>query len=345
MRLLCTVLLVILIPLTLHAAVTASYDPEPVLFFEPSAEHPHLPSDKLVAKLGTVTFTGNPIHHPTFVPTTMTCEFVFSGPISSGNGGHTPGNPLFFLYAVTTSHQGTTVKQLNDDTKYHALQSHNGNISPVVVHLYLVSELALSRFKEGGAYTLFEGNLEGFQIGVANSGSGYQPGSDPLVPINGLPADTPTPILPEESNPEAPIIYGDPINTVNCTFTIINEQPFELDQVYSTGSAEVATAQISLSNVASDQTYGVTLTFTNAADTPPFLMTLQETMTDPPTIEYRLLFDNNLLNVGGSVDWKNLTDETFTEDIYVTGISSSIGQSYLSGSYSDTVYVNITPIE
>ncbi len=74
-------------------------------------------------------------------------------------------------------------------------------------------------------------------------------------------------------------------------------------------------------------------------------MTLQETMTDPPTIEYRLLFDNNLLNVGGSVDWKNLTDETFTEDIYVTGISSSIGQSYLSGSYSDTVYVNITPIE
>lgn len=214
--------------------------------------------------------------------------------------------------------------------------------------MYLVSELALSRFKEGGTYTLFDGDLEGFQIRVVAKGNTFVPGdfdSSPLVPINGLPADTPTPILPPGSSPEDPIIYGDPINTFYFTFAIINEQPFELDRGYSTGEALVATAEINLFNLASGQTYGVTLTFTNAADTPPFLMTLQETMANPPTIEYKLKFNGYELEPGDSAPWENLGNGTFSEYIYVTGISPSIGQTYLSGSYSDTVYVNITPID
>ncbi len=269
MRLLRTVLLIILIPLSLHAAITVTYNPASVLFFEPSTAP--LPTERLVAKLGTLTFDRGdaPLHDPTLVTIAMGNVFLFEGPISLGEGlPYQTDTTPFHLYAVSTDTKGTKrAKRLDGSDGNHALQTEQGNlnIDPYIVHLYLVSEQNLSRFKFGGDYTLPAegGTLGGFQIRV---GSG---GSSTLAPVNGSPADTSTPILPPGSNSDDPISYGDPPDTVICTFSIINEQPFELSQAYNDKKAVVATAQISLSNVASGQTYGVTLTFTNASDTPP----------------------------------------------------------------------------
>lgn len=354
MRLLCIVLLIVFIPLALHAAFDATYDPEPVLFFEPGTAP--LSTNKLVAKLGTLKIyrDSGPLHYPTLMATTtLSHEFWFTGPISPGGGGsnYQTDTVLFYLYAVSTTKQGKVAIPLNDSQGNHPLYTGRGNVNvnPFVVDLYLVSHLDLSWFKLGSLYTLSNGELGGFQVGASAGGSGYNPGTDPYIPVNNDPAEipTPTPILPPGVSPEDPdpIIYGDPSDIVDCTFSIINEQSFELYQAYGNQSAVVATAQINLFNVAPNETYGVTLTFTNATDTYPFLMRLQGTMTNPPTIEYKLLFNNILIDPGDSVSWENLTDGTFSKDISVTGINPTAVQTRLSGSYSDTVYVTIVPID
>lgn len=163
------------------------------------------------------------------------------------------------------------------------------------------------------------------------------PGGDPIPTQPYLDGGT---IVPEEDVP-----YGDPPDNVVLTFTILNEQSFELHKAYSGLSTEVATAQITLTKVPPNKTYGVILTFTNATNTAPFRMRLQESMPNPPTIEYRLRFNNQVLDPGDSAAWENLTNGTFTKNIEVTGINSTVGQACLSGSYRDTVYVTIVPID
>jgi hypothetical protein len=100
MRLLCAVLLIVLIPLTLHADFEATYEPAPVLFFEPGTAP--LPTNKLVAKLGTLKIyrDSGPLHHPTLITITMSHEFWFTGPISSGGGGsnYQTDTVLFFRF-------------------------------------------------------------------------------------------------------------------------------------------------------------------------------------------------------------------------------------------------------
>ena len=123
MRLLHIVLLVMLIPLTLHAAFEASYDPAPVLFFEPSTGY--LPASKLVAKLGTLSISsgGEALFHPSLLGISISHEFLFTGLVSpeSGGSGYQTTTSLFYLYAVSTTKKGTETKKVTYSNGYSDL--------------------------------------------------------------------------------------------------------------------------------------------------------------------------------------------------------------------------------
>src|SRR5690554_3219005 len=93
--------LLLLFPLTLQGAITATYDPEPVLFFEQGTGPPPLP-DRLVAKLGTLTFTlvgTNQLFDPSLLTINMSYQFYFNGPIVNEQSGYEVTDTLFHLYA------------------------------------------------------------------------------------------------------------------------------------------------------------------------------------------------------------------------------------------------------
>lgn len=150
-------------------------------------------------------------------------------------------------------------------------------------------------------------------------------GSGTMVPVDGVP-------------------YGDPPQHVGYEFTIFNEQPIDLPCACGTEKAQAATAQVTVSNGDPSKSYGITLTFTNLNNTPPFKMTLSDNLPDPPSIAYQLFFNDTLVTApGGSADWDNLSNSTFTKHIYVTGVNETTANSLPQGTYKDIVYVSITP--
>ena len=203
--------------------------------------------------------------------TTLSHEFWFTGPISSGGGGsnYQTDTVLFISTLFQPLNMGKVAIPLNDSQGNHHLYTGRGNVNvnPFVVDLYLVSHLDLSWFKLVSLYTLSNGELGGFQVGASAGGSGYNPGTDPYIPVNNDPAEipTPTPILHPGVSTEDPdpIIYGDPSDIVDCTFSIINEQSFEPYQAYGNQSAVVVTAQIYLFNVAPNEAMGDTTLLCN----------------------------------------------------------------------------------
>lgn len=354
MKKVCTVLsiLLLLLPLTIGAAIIVTYEPVAALHFEQGFSP--MNTNKLVARLGTLTFTktGNSVlYDPTLLTTTMSWEFYFTGPMTWHND-QTTGKPVyndqstrFVLYAVSTVNGQSESRALYYGAA-HPLRTNGGtiNANPFVVHLYVLSDQDVDHYKIGGSYQLTTGSLAGFQVALANSSLGYYNGAT-NVSVNGASPTANTPILTPGTNPSNPIIFGDPPQQVNYDFAIVNKQAITLANAVGNLKTKVADAQITVTNGQANKNYGVNVIFTNQANTNPFRLTMQN-VTNPPTIPYYLYFNNKTVTPGGNNQWTNLKNGIpKTLDIQVTGVLANDANMALAGSYQDVIIVNIIPIE
>lgn len=340
------ILLIIL--LSVGAAVTVTYEPSPALHFEPSFSP--LDTGRLVGLIGTLTFTateGSNLYQPVLMTTAMSFEFNFTGPMSwSGPGQYNNESSFFRLYAVSTANGKTEAVVLWHGNNAQMLRSSTEqiNTNPLVVKLYVQSHHPISLYKPGGTYVLSSGTLGGFQIVMAKTTGGYNSGGTTTLSVNGAAPTTNTPILAPGTNPSAPIIYGDPPQQVSHTFSIINKQTINLLNAVGNLKAKVAEAQIIVSNGVANKNYGVNVTFTNQTNTNPFQLTMKN-VTNPPTIPYSLYFNNQSVTPGMPIPWNGLKNGTKTLDILVTGVSTNNANLALAGYYQDTIVVNIVPID
>lgn len=346
--------LMLLFLCSLSATVTATYTTYPLHFQTFTNYHNvtcggigtnHYP-DKMAVHLGRyVINTGSDTVRNLKLTTNNSSQIYFEG--------HTNWNPNridrvgFRVVTILHYNSQTTAGHIDWGGGINPINPINTPMTgQIIVDFLLVSYNEATVFIPNETYTHVSGSIGVFDVSFSTSESDFNsapytpmvdPGGDPIPTQPYLDGGT---IVPEEDVP-----YGDPPDNVVLTFTILNEQSFELHKAYSGLSTEVATAQITLTKVPPNKTYGVILTFTNATNTAPFRMRLQESMPNPPTIEYRLRFNNQVLDPGDSAAWENLTNGTFTKNIEVTGINPTVGQACLSGSYRDTVYVTIVPID
>lgn len=350
-----TLLFICLLLLSAHlsAQITATWVPKDVLYFEQGFSP--LNSNKLVAHMGTLTITtgGNQLFDPNILSINLSTSFQFTGPITWSNDWQT-GLPIytnqatyFTLYAVSTVKGVTQVNPLYQSDGSQPLRTENGNLNLAVfiAELYLVSDQDWRRFQPGAQYTLTSGTFGGFQVAVADNGGGYWPGNDTLIPVNNSsPTDT-TPILSSgTSAPPQPVPYGEPISQVTYTLSILDEQSFTITGAYGTSIAKVARAQLSVANALTSKTYGVNVVFTNQYNSPSFSLHL-DGITNQYAIPYTLRFNSQDVLGGSPISWTGLNNGTFTRDIEATRVDSFKAEMAPAGLYSDTITVNITPID
>ncbi len=353
MKKLCTLLFILwmILPLSVGAAIIVTYEPTAALYFEQGFSP--LDTTKLVARLGTLTFTktGNSaLYDPTLLTTTMTYDFHFTGPMTwytdqtTGLPVYSDQSSKFVLHAVSTVNGQSESRALWFGTA-NPLRTNGGtiNANPFVVHLYVQSEQGVDHYQIGGSYRLTTGSLGGFQIALANSSSGYYNGAT-NVSVGGASPNANTPILAPGTNPSEPIIYGDPPQQVNYDFSILNKQTIDLANAVDKLTAKVAEAHITVSNGQANKDYGINVIFTNQANTNPFRLTMQQ-VSNPPTIPYYLYFNNQTVTPGSAIPWTGLKNGTKKLDIQVTGVSANDANMALAGSYQDVIVVNITPID
>lgn len=340
-------ILLLLLPLSVGAAITVTYEPTPAFHFEPS--FPPLDTGRLVGLIGTLTFTateGSNLYQPVLMTTAMSFEFNFTGPMAwSGPGQYNNESSFFRLYAVSTANGKTEAVVMWHGNNAQMLRSGTEQITtnPLVVKLYVQSHHPLSLYKPGGTYVLTTGTLGGFQLVMANTTGGYNSGGTTALSVNGATPTTNTPVLAPGTNPSAPIVYGTPPPPVQHAFSIINKQTINLLNAVGNLKAKVAEAQITVSNGLANTNYDVNVSFTNQTNTSPFLLAMKD-VTNPPTIPYSLYFNSRTVNPGEAIVWNGLKNGTKTLDIMVTGVSSTHANLALAGFYQDTIVVTIVPI-
>ncbi|MDY0304722.1 MAG: hypothetical protein RBQ65_08815 [Sphaerochaeta sp.] len=339
-------LLLLLLPLTVGAAITATYEPNPNFHFEKSFAP--LITGRLVAHIGTLTFNtnGENFFDPNIIHVNLSTQFGFTGPIVWPNSNPKIEETFFHLYAVSTIKNKTQANPIWQGDGASPIRTDNGNlnVNVLVVQLYLVSDQPWSVYSLNSAYSLTTGTLGNFSVAVANQGGGYdQGGMD--ISLNGNPPGTSAPILPPGTSPTNPtIVYGDPPPQVNYDFSIINTQAINLLDGVGALKTKVADARIIVTNGQANTEYGVNVIFTNLANTNPFRLTMQD-VNNPPSIPYSLYFNNKMVIPGGDNEWTGLENgvqETLV--IQVTEISADDANQALAGYYQDTIVVNILPL-
>ncbi len=351
MKKVCTVLsiLLLLLPLTVGAAITATYEPAFPLHFEKGFSP--LNTSKVVMHVGTLTIStgGASLFDPNLLNMNLSTKFGFTGPVWWSRGPWDTAQiqeTFFHLWAYSTVNGVTKANPLYEGDGSQPLRAGGGtiNVSTFVAELYLVGDQNWTIYEENATYTLTTGSLGDFTIAVANSSSGYDQGGTPIM-VNGTPPSTATPILTPGTNPSEPIIYGDPPEQANYDFLITNKQAIDLADAVGQLKTKVAEARVTVTNGKANKDYGVNVIFTNQANTNPFRLTMQN-VNNPPTIPYSLYFNNKMVIPGGDNEWTGLKNGiTKSLDIMVTGISADDANKALAGSYQDVIIVNISPLD
>lgn len=351
-RILFTILILIMIS-SLSAQMTATWLPKDFLYFEKGFSP--LNTNKLVAHMGTLTIQtgGSQLFDPNILNINLSTSFQFTGPITWSNHYQT-GLPIyenqatyFTLYAVSTVKGVTQANPLwqSDGSQPLRNQSGNLNVATFTAEFYLVSDQDWWHYQPGGQYTLTSGTFGGFQVAVANSGGGYWPGNGTLVSVNNNSPTATTPILISGSSaPPQPVPYGEPTTPVSYLLSIIDEQSFSITQAYGSNIARVARAQLTIANAVPNTNYGVHVIFSNQYNNTAFKLHLDGIL-NSYFIPYTLRFNNQNVVAGSAISWTGLSGGTFTKDIEVTQVDSFKAEMAPAGIYSDTITVNITPID
>ena len=351
MKKVCTVLsiLLLLLPLTVGAAITATYEPAFPLHFEKGFSP--LNTSKVVMHVGTLTIStgGASLFDPNLLNMNLSTQFGFTGPVwwSTGPWAEPKMQETYFhLWAFSTVNGVTQANPLYEGDGSQPLRAGGGNlsVSEFVAELYLVGDQNWTIYEENATYTLTKGSLDTFTVAVAKGPSGFDNGGT-LIAVNGRSPEIATSILPANTQPPDPIIYGAPPEPANYDFRITNKHAISLADAVGNLKAKVADAQITITNGQANKEYGVNIIFTNQANTNPFRLTMQN-VNNPPTIPYSLFFNNQLVIPGGDNEWTGLKNGiTKSLDIQVTGVSTNDAAMALAGSYQDVIIVNISPLD
>ena len=346
-------LLVTIAPL--GAAITATYTPDPYLYFT-TGSFPFATSD-FVAHLGTLTFyiPDNQLFSPSLVDMTATNNFSFTGPVTEYNDWQT-GLPVYTtqtktgrICAVTTVKGKTTYKEIWGQAGTQPLTDTNGNIntSVFVAEIYLVGYQTASHFKPGALYSITGGTFGSFNVAVALNGNGIYDSKE-YISVNGqaIPSNGSQPApMPLISNDAVPLPYVDPdhpYTTVEYLFSIIEESSFSVENAIGTASTLAAKAQLMLSNTDAGTTYGVDIKFEDGNSDETFSLGLDGSKSIY-TIGYTLRFLSQNVVGGVPLSWDGLQEGINQQNIMVTGINAIEAALAPSGNYSDTITVSVTP--
>jgi len=118
-----------------------------------------------------------------------------------------------------------------------------------------------------------------------------------------------------------------------------------LTQASGANKKAVGLARIILSGFQSTTPYGVSIRFTDGNGSPTSQFRLKAEGLNR-YIPFNITLDNQPIYNGEPVIWDNLAyGNNNTKTLYVTGIDYATAQTSISGSYSDIIYVNITPLD
>ena len=350
--------LLVTFSIPLGATITATYEPEPYLVFQ-TGQFPFDSTD-FVAKLGTLTFyiSDNQLFDPSLVDMSVSNSFGFYGPITwydhweTGLPVYEQSTTYFSLAAVITVKGVTSYKKLWGEDGMEPLTNANGNIntSVFVATLYFLGDQDSSIYKPGALYTMVSGSLGGFNVAVASGGGGiyndssYISVNDQVIPEDGNPPELPIPVVPGTLVPLPYVDPDHPFLPVEYALSITDNQAFSVQNAFNANRSAIGKAQLVVTNAIPETSYGVNIKFSDAVNSTSFALHLGGIVSQY-AIPYKLQFLNQEVVGGTPIIWSNLTNGTYLQDIFVTGIDPTIADTAPSGSYSDVITVTVTPLD
>lgn len=228
--------------------------------------------------------------------------------------------------------------------------------NPYYIQIFLVSHQPASHYIEGETYEIVSGYTVGsFNIKVLRKDPW---GREEYIPVNEQ--DTPTGGNPPNDDPISittgtsggsevfvpEIVFGgddpppDPNFEVSFNQDSVN---FNLNEAYlPSNKKEINTVEIKVFDGIPGGSYGVDIAFTDSGETNSFQ--LKHSGGGSP-IDYNLYFgtSSNIVDYGEPISWGGLAlpPNRNEKSLWIGGIAAEQVQQRLSGSYSDTVYVNI----
>lgn len=343
-------LLLLLLLAPLSAAVTATYAATPVLHFQRFNDiyqqryggvggNPF--ADTLATHIGTFTINtdGTTVRNLS-LNSSHDYNFFFSGP----RGNDANASFGFFLGSVVKFANQLWGTSLNQGLRNPIQPSGYAMNGIITVDFYLVSWEGAIYFVEDGSYTHTSGKLPPFSIAFSTGSDYWNASFDPMSVNGGVPGQS-LPYFHDGSDtfPDEEIDYGDPPELFSYNFTIKDEQAITLSDAFGSNKAQVAKAEMMVVNGTPFKTYGVEVLFTTLDQSSTFEMK-RVGMPSATTIPYTLLFGNEEVEPGMVIDWDGLKNgQMAARAIQVTNISQHATSTLLSGTYRDTIYINITP--
>ncbi len=361
------------IPSLLFGAITVTYTAVPLEL--KTAPGPYTSDTVIGAKLGTLEVQiteGSVIHSPAWGTAGEVASGVpLTGPMKSENG-YSTSTHYFTVMSVAYIGGVTKINRFNDT--YIPIYENKCTVSnSFSVELWLVNtdkdkpnttvnhnHRPASDFQAGSVYTLpsdfapyfsfisaKEGNTN-VNAMINNDGTPNSSGS--YVSVNGVEggADN-TPIIEssgysDPDNPGEPVTYGDPTQIVSYS-VFLSEQTktFNLSEAVGTNRKDVNTMTITVSNGIAGADYSQKVIFTDltpVSTSAEFRMLPEESGPNP--IPFKLYFDSTEVVKGEAITWSSLQNgSSNTKTIRIGGIDQNVIDSLASGTYSDTINVEI----
>lgn len=339
--------------------ITATYKQEDSLQFG-AGESPYTP-EHFVALLGEMTVTiDNPpvtLKQASIINVNSSSEFLFWG--RRWYNGYQTKNTGFYLDTVSyingdpnSAHRSRinqqVVKITNPETK--------SNIYSMVVKFYFVAyEQNINSFVPYDTYSLSSGTIGTFNFAVSPT----EPPSTNInwkkdyISINGQTVGD----INEEPSTPIPIIGSGPTTTLpdsipyvdaehplpDYQFFIVNETPISLPNAYGPLKTKVADARVSMLHGQSGETYKIHVNFTSINAQPDKFYLYLDGNHNLYGIPYDLDFDGIPVVPGADIPWEGIPSIGPVErSINVTGINKQNAESAPSGTYQDSIYVNVT---
>ncbi|MGE4454288.1 MAG: hypothetical protein AB7D92_07100 [Sphaerochaeta sp.] len=362
-------------PLVIFADVTAYYSGESPISFD-IAPGPFTHPSVLGAKLGTFTVTSSTgeLYSPSLVNIgEASGKILVAGLMKEWDAGpyEMASNDFYIIAAAYPDGLGSNPilhVLYNNVIPLITWDKNTVYADPFYVELYLVNTNSTNPysqsgwrpaeyFKEDTPYQLPAGFNPRFSVAVAenpntnvgtytkNDGSVKDSLGD-YVPSNTGSGPDNTPILdPRNFNPENPSVpefyYGDSPLLPSFFFAFETTQAsFSLASAISSPQV-INQAKITVINGEENTEYEQVLTFTDSSPTYPDFRLLAESG-GAQAIDFQLYLDNELISKGVSTPWDGLLPGENTKDLKIGGISESAVALLPSGTYSTTIYVEIS---
>lgn len=365
-----------LLPLSMiGAAITASYYPEEFLEFSKGNDlNISFPipasynNETLVALLGVLILDGiaSPVtlKSPSLVNSTTSVAFNFRGPFDWNPWAPYATWPMtdndFYLDTATYINgvENLTIRQSRTDgVAVLTNPTTVTNVSTFTVLLFLRAHHAASKFKPGEEYNLKSGTIGSFNFAVSPTGN-IDDKKD-YIPIGGhagggtnVPPSTSTPILGGTGGTSgtpviAPYIDGQhPSQRLQYLLSFINVNPISLANAYGSLKTKVADAQISMVYGKSGKTYKVNINFNSSSVKAGKFNLYLDGNNTLYGIPYSFDFAGTPVVPGNNYPWIEIPYNTpSVKTIRVTEINKQVAEAAPSGTYQDTIIVNITAVD